>query len=118
MSIWVILIEMAVFAAIFTALVFLAARGDRKHSPAAIHNYPPDIEDVTLNVSILHNYKDPEDATSYDGDAIKSEKALDILSGNITVSANDDGVNANANNASNANDGVRPLCNLAGLCVG
>ena len=31
---------------------------------------------------------------------------------------NDDGVNANANNASNANDGVRPLCNLAGLCVG
>ena len=42
------------------------------------------------------------------------------------VNDNDDGVNANANNASNANannasnanDGVRPLCNLAGLCVG
>ncbi|MBR0508567.1 MAG: carbohydrate-binding domain-containing protein [Clostridia bacterium] len=50
------------------------------------------IEDVTLNVSIKHSYKDPEDATSYDGDAIKSEKALDILSGNITVSANDDGI--------------------------
>ena len=45
MSIWVILIEMAVFAAIFTAAVFLAYRGDRKHSPAAIHNYPPDIQE-------------------------------------------------------------------------
>ena len=44
MSIWVILIEMAAFAAIFTAIVFLASSGDRKHSPAAIHNYPPDIQ--------------------------------------------------------------------------
>ena len=50
------------------------------------------IEDVTLNVSIAHSYKDPEDASSYDGDAIKSEKALNILSGNITVAANDDGI--------------------------
>ena len=50
------------------------------------------IQDVALNVSIKHSFKDPEDATSYDGDAIKSEKALDILSGNITVSANDDGI--------------------------
>ena len=45
MSIWVILIEMAVFAAIFTVIVFLASRGDRKYSPAAIHNYPPDIQE-------------------------------------------------------------------------
>ena len=45
MSIWVILIEMAAFAAIFTAIVFLASSGDRKHSPAAIHNYPPDIQE-------------------------------------------------------------------------
>ena len=44
MSIWVILIEMASFAAIFTAIVFLASSGDRKHSPAAIHNYPPAIQ--------------------------------------------------------------------------
>ncbi len=50
------------------------------------------IEDVTLNVTIKHSYKDPEDPSSYDGDAIKSEKALNILSGNITVSANDDGI--------------------------
>ena len=45
MSIWVILIEMAVFAALFTAIVFAASWGDRKHSPAAIHNYPPDIQE-------------------------------------------------------------------------
>ncbi len=50
------------------------------------------IRDVTLNVSIKHSYKDPEDASSYDGDAIKAEKELNILSGNITVSANDDGI--------------------------
>lgn len=45
MSIWVILIEMAVFSAIFTAIVFFGASGSRKHSPAAIHNYPPDIQE-------------------------------------------------------------------------
>ena len=45
MSIWIILIEMAFFAAIFTAIVSLASRGDRKYSPAAIHNYPPDIQE-------------------------------------------------------------------------
>jgi len=50
------------------------------------------IKEVTLNVSIKHSYKDPEDANSYDGDAIKSEKELSILSGSITVSANDDGI--------------------------
>ena len=50
------------------------------------------IRDVTLNVSINHRYKDPDDASSYDGDAIKSEKELNILSGNVTVSANDDGI--------------------------
>ena len=45
MSIWVILIEMAVFSAIFTAIVFFGASGKRKHSTAAIHNYPPDIQE-------------------------------------------------------------------------
>ena len=50
------------------------------------------VKDVTLNVSIKHSYKDPEDASAYDGDAIKSEKELNLLSGNITVSANDDGI--------------------------
>ncbi len=45
MNIWVILIETAVFAVLFTAIVFLASRGDRKHSPASIHNYPPDIQE-------------------------------------------------------------------------
>ncbi len=45
MSIGVILIEMAVFAALFTVLVFLASRGERMYSPASIHNYPPDIQE-------------------------------------------------------------------------
>ena len=40
----VILIEMAVFAAIFTAIIFAYYRGGRKYSPASIHNYPPDIQ--------------------------------------------------------------------------
>ena len=44
MSIRVILIEMAVFAAIFTAIIFTYYRGGRKYSPASIHNYPPDIQ--------------------------------------------------------------------------
>ena len=45
MNIWVILIEMFVFAAIFTAIIFAYYRGDRKYSPASIHNYPPDIQE-------------------------------------------------------------------------
>lgn len=45
MSIYVILIEMAVFAAIFTMVIFAYFRGDRKYSPASIHNYPPDIQE-------------------------------------------------------------------------
>lgn len=50
------------------------------------------IKDATLNVNIKHSYKDPDDANSYDGDAIKSDKELNILSGNITAAANDDGI--------------------------
>lgn len=45
MNISVILIEMAVFAAIFTAIVIPASSGDRKYTPEAIHNYPPDIQE-------------------------------------------------------------------------
>ena len=45
MNILVILIEMIVFAAIFTAIIFTYYRGDRKYSPASIHNYPPDIQE-------------------------------------------------------------------------
>ena len=44
MNIRIILIEMLVFAAIFTAIIFIYYRGDRKYSPASIHNYPPDIQ--------------------------------------------------------------------------
>lgn len=45
MSAPVILIEMAVFAALFTIVVMTAYRGDRKYTAAAIHNYPPDIQE-------------------------------------------------------------------------
>ena len=44
MHIRIILIKMLVFAAIFTAIIFIYYRGDRKYSPASIHNYPPDIQ--------------------------------------------------------------------------
>lgn len=45
MNIGVILIEMAAFAAIFTAIIFAWYRGSRKYNPASIHNYPPDIQE-------------------------------------------------------------------------
>lgn len=45
MSIQVILSEMVIFAAIFTALVLAAYLGGQKHSAAAIHNYPPEIQE-------------------------------------------------------------------------
>ena len=44
MNPWVILVEMAAFATIFTAVIFAYYRSDRKHSPASIHNYPPNIQ--------------------------------------------------------------------------
>ena len=45
MTWWVILLEMLVFAGIFTTVLFLYYRGERWYSPAAIHNYPPDIQE-------------------------------------------------------------------------
>ena len=44
MNLWVILIEALVFAGLFTAILFVYFRGDRKYSAASIHNYPPDIQ--------------------------------------------------------------------------
>ena len=42
---WVIALEAIAFAALFTAIVLTSCRGDRKYTPAAIHNYPPDIQE-------------------------------------------------------------------------
>jgi len=42
---WIIGIEALFFAGIFTVGVFAAAKGERKHSPASIHNYPPEIQE-------------------------------------------------------------------------
>ena len=46
MNTWIILAEMAAFAAIFTTVIFAYYRGNRKYSPASIHNYPPDIQEA------------------------------------------------------------------------
>ncbi len=45
MSWWVIGCEAVAFAAVFTAVVFATYAGKRKYSAAAIHNYPPDIQE-------------------------------------------------------------------------
>ena len=45
MTWWIIGLEALAFAGIFTAIVLLAYRGDKKYSPAGIHNYPPDIQE-------------------------------------------------------------------------
>ncbi len=45
MTAWIIVIEALAFAALFTAIVLTAYRSDKKHSPAGIHNYPPDIQE-------------------------------------------------------------------------
>ena len=42
---WVIALETIAFAALFTAIVLTSCRGDRKYTPAAINNYPPDIQE-------------------------------------------------------------------------
>ncbi|MBR3494553.1 MAG: hypothetical protein IKH38_03925 [Clostridia bacterium] len=42
---WVIALEAAAFAVLFTAVIFAYYHGDRKYSPASIHNYPPDIQE-------------------------------------------------------------------------
>ena len=45
MNTTVILIEMAVFAALFTVAVLASYGGDKKYSAAGVHNYPPDIQE-------------------------------------------------------------------------
>jgi len=45
MNIWVLVIEALIFAALFTAIVFVNSRGDKKYSAASIHNYPPNIHE-------------------------------------------------------------------------
>ena len=45
MTWWVIVLEALVFAGVFTAIVVPTAYGDRKNSPASIHNYPPEIQE-------------------------------------------------------------------------
>ncbi len=72
MSFRVILIEMLVFAAIFTVIIFAYFRGDRKYTPASIHNYPPDIQKEYFRT---HEKVD----VSYQSKSVILTKSLGIL---------------------------------------
>ena len=72
MNVWVILAEMVIFAALFTATVFIASRGDKKYSPASIHNYPPDIQEEYFRT---HERID----VSYQSKSVRMAKGLGIL---------------------------------------
>ena len=45
MKVWIILLEMAVFALLFTAEIFIIYKKGLQYSPAGIHNYPPEIQE-------------------------------------------------------------------------
>ena len=45
MNVIVIIIEMVVFAGLFTAIVFRAYASGKQQNAAGIHNYPPDIQE-------------------------------------------------------------------------
>ena len=72
MTLWVILIEMAVFAALFTVIVFVSSSGDKKYNPAGIHNYPPDIQEEYFKT---HDRVD----ISYQSKSVLLAKSLGIL---------------------------------------
>lgn len=72
MSVSTILIEMAIIAAIFTVIVFSATQGDKKYSPANIHNYPPDIQEEYFKT---HQRVD----VSYSSKNVVLAKSLGIL---------------------------------------
>ena len=46
MTWWIIVLEAAAFAAVFTAIVFTAYSGGRQYSGAGLYNYPPDIREA------------------------------------------------------------------------
>lgn len=68
----VILIEMLVFAGIFTTVLFAYFRGERKYSPASIHNYPPDIQEEYFKI---HERVD----VSYRSKSVLLTKSLGVL---------------------------------------
>lgn len=66
----VVLIEMLVFSALFTALVFAVARD--KEAPGNIHNYPPDIQEAYFRTH-------PRVDTSYRSGKVILRKLIGIL---------------------------------------
>ena len=69
---WVIAIEAVVFAALFTTIVLTASRGDKKYTPAAIHNYPPDIREEYFRTH-------PRVDVSYQSKNVVLTKSLGVL---------------------------------------
>ena len=72
MTWWVITIEMIVFAALFTLIIFTYYRGDRKYSATSIHNYPPDIQEEYFKT---HERID----TSYRSKSVLLTKSFGVL---------------------------------------
>lgn len=69
---WVIATEALVFAVLFTAILFIYFRGDKKYSPESIHNYPPDIQEEYFKT---HKKVD----VSYRSKSILFAKSLGVL---------------------------------------
>ena len=72
MNITVILIEAAVFAVLFTVLVFTSYGGNGKYSASAIHDYPPDIQEEYFKT---HERLD----TAYNSKGVIIRKSIGIL---------------------------------------
>ena len=70
MNVTVILIEMIIFAIIFTSIVFLSL--GKKESTASIHNYPPDIQEEYFKTH-------PKIDTSYKSKKVILTKSLGII---------------------------------------
>ena len=68
----VIVIEMLVFAGIFTAIIFIAYSGGRQYSAAGIHNYPPDIQEEYFKTH-------PRMDVSYNNKKVLLTKSFGIL---------------------------------------
>ena len=69
---WVIALEAAAFAVLFTAIIFAYYHGDRKYSPASIHNYPPEIQEEYFKT---HTRVD----VSYQSQNVLLTKSLGVL---------------------------------------
>jgi Ca2+/Na+ antiporter len=68
----VILIEMLVFAVLFTILVFFSYKDEQKYSIGSIHNYPPEIQEEYFKTH-------PREDVSYKSKKVILTKVFGIL---------------------------------------